>query len=437
MKKKLITTSLLLCLTLSACGSTGETSANNNNAAQQEENSSQIQATNDEETETSQANSGNKQVDFKEMTVVDNENCVIRLTSIEPNGIWGYELKTYLENKSTDKTYMFAVDSASINGVQCEPAFATEVASGKKSNTEISFSDSTLENNGITDFTDIKLSFRVYDSNDWSTDDVANETVHIYPFGEENATKYVRESQDSDNIIIDNEYVTVTVIGYEKNDVWGYMANLFLQNKTDKKVMFSADEVSINGYMIDPFWAYSVSPDNCAFNPISWNTTDLESNGVSEVNEIQFKLKAYDENGDDVFVDETITLNPQTNSQNTSTKEDISLGDQSEFTDLSGTWQSENNDGSYQEAVISGDTIEINWITDDGKTKSIYWIGTYTAPTEIVDTYEWTSERDKEKTDSALLASTDDTKVISYSNGKLSYEVSAMGTTTTLELTKQ
>ena len=110
---------------------------------------------------------------------------------------------------------------------------------------------------------------------------------------------------------------------------------------------------------------------------------------------------------------------------------------QNEPLDLSGTWQSENNDGSYQEAVISGDTIEINWITDDGKTKSIYWIGTYTAPTEIVDTYEWTSERDKEKTDNALLASTDDTKVISYSNGKLSYEVSAMGTTTTLELTKQ
>ena len=71
-------------------------------------------------------------------------------------------------------------------------------------------------------------------------------------------------------------------------------------------------------------------------------------------------------------------------------------------TDLTGTWQSENNDGSYQEAIITDDTIEINWVSEG--TESIYWIGTYTAPTEAVDEYSWTSERDKEKTDSALLA---------------------------------
>ena len=59
-----------------------------------------------------------------------------------------------------------------------------------------------------------------------------------------------------------------------------------------------------------------------------------------------------------------------------------------EPTDLTGTWQSEENDGSYQEAVISEDRIEINWVSDGGDTKSIYWIGTYEAPTEAVDEYE-------------------------------------------------
>ena len=82
-------------------------------------------------------------------------------------------------------------------------------------------------------------------------------------------------------------------------------------------------------------------------------------------------------------------------------------------------------------------SVEINWISDGGKTKSIYWVGTYTAPTEFVEEYSWTSERDKEKTDSALLASTDDTKDFLYSNEKISYEASAMGTTTTVELTKE
>lgn len=112
-------------------------------------------------------------------------------------------------------------------------------------------------------------------------------------------------------------------------------------------------------------------------------------------------------------------------------------GSKKEIPDLSGTWKSKENNGSYQEAIITADTIEINWVSDSGNTKSIYWVGTYTAPTEATDTYEWTSERDEEKTASALLASTDDTKVFSYSKGKISYSVSAMGSTTTVELTKE
>lgn len=107
-----------------------------------------------------------------------------------------------------------------------------------------------------------------------------------------------------------------------------------------------------------------------------------------------------------------------------------------EPTDLTGTWQSEENDGSYQEAVISDDRIEINWVSDGGDTKSIYWIGTYEAPTEAVDEYSWTSERNKEETDTALLASTDDTKEFTYNDGVISYEASALGTTTTVELSK-
>lgn len=108
-----------------------------------------------------------------------------------------------------------------------------------------------------------------------------------------------------------------------------------------------------------------------------------------------------------------------------------------EPTDLTGKWKSEENDGSYQEAVITSDRIEINWVSDGGKTKSIYWIGSYEAPTEYVDTYSWTSERNKEETDSALFASTDDTKDFNYKNGIISYEASAFGTTTTVELTKE
>lgn len=107
--------------------------------------------------------------------------------------------------------------------------------------------------------------------------------------------------------------------------------------------------------------------------------------------------------------------------------------------DLTGKWKSEDNDGSWMEAEITKDTISVNWISDNGDTSSVYWVGTYEAPTEYTEEYTWTSTRDQEATDGAMLASTDDTKDFTYSDAdhQLTYQVSAAGTTTKMKLTKE
>ena len=107
-----------------------------------------------------------------------------------------------------------------------------------------------------------------------------------------------------------------------------------------------------------------------------------------------------------------------------------------EPTDLTGTWTQVDHEEAYQQAIISDGIIEIDWISEEDGMNAIYWIGTYTAPTEEVDEYKWTSERDKAATDTALFASTDDTKDFTYSNGTISYSASAMGITTTVVLEK-
>lgn len=123
-------------------------------------------------------------------------------------------------------------------------------------------------------------------------------------------------------------------------------------------------------------------------------------------------------------------------SKNNETKTE-STTEKKEPLDLTGTWKSEEVEGSYQEATISDSAIEINWVSDGGNTKSLYWAGTYVAPTESTDEYSWVSENDKEKTGTALLASSDDTKDFTYKDGVISYEASAMGTTKKVELTKE
>lgn len=107
--------------------------------------------------------------------------------------------------------------------------------------------------------------------------------------------------------------------------------------------------------------------------------------------------------------------------------------------DLTGTWKQSNpnSEDTWHEAVIEGDAITINWVSDGGDTKSLYWAGTYVAPTDAADSYSWSSVNDTEQTGKALLASGDETKEFSYENGVISYEASAMGSTTTVKLEKQ
>ena len=298
-----------MILSLVACGEAPTPSNNNEEAPSQSENSDNNQDSN-ANSETNQKEEN--QITFTELTAVDNDECSIKITGIDADNFWGFTLKAQLENKSAETTYMFSVESAAINGVQCDPFFATEVAAGKKSNAEISFTNNDFEKNGVGDYTDIELTFRVYDSNDWMADPVAKETVHIYPYGEDKAAKFVRESQPGDNIIIDNDSVTVVVTGYENDEIWGYTVNLFLLNKTDKDVMFSVDEASVNGFMIDPFYATTVTAGKCAFSSMYWSDSALEDNNISAIEEIEFKMRAYDSNnwsGDD-FANEVIILNP-------------------------------------------------------------------------------------------------------------------------------
>lgn len=113
--------------------------------------------------------------------------------------------------------------------------------------------------------------------------------------------------------------------------------------------------------------------------------------------------------------------------------------DEPEIPDLTGEWKQVNSssDDSYQTATISGDTIEVYWVSEEDESKSLYWAGTFITPDTADEPYSWDSENDHEQTDSALLASTSDTKTFTYEDGQISYEASALGTTSTIRLEKQ
>lgn len=107
--------------------------------------------------------------------------------------------------------------------------------------------------------------------------------------------------------------------------------------------------------------------------------------------------------------------------------------------DLTGAWEqaNKNSEDSYHTATIGDGVITVEWTTDGGATQSVYWAGTYVAPTEAADSYTWESAGDTEQMSQSMLGSGDESKVFTYENGVLTYEFTAMGTTMTVEMERR
>ena len=60
---------------------------------------------------------------------------------------------------------------------------------------------------------------------------------------------------------------------------------------------------------------------------------------------------------------------------------------------------------------------------------ALYWAGSYVAPTDSKTPYTWDSVNNTDKTGSAILASSDETKTFTYSDDTISYSVTALGVT--------
>ena len=94
-------------------------------------------------------------------------------------------------------------------------------------------------------------------------------------------------------------------------------------------------------------------------------------------------------------------------------------------------------DDSWMEAEITADTITVQWVSDNGDTKSLYWKGSYNAPDKAGD-WKWTSQGDTAAMQASLLGSQDATKDFTYTKADgVSWETTAMGTTTVVKTAKQ
>lgn len=251
-------------------------------------------------------------MEMGETVIIDNEKCTFTIKSASQNAYVGMTVEVLLENK-TDKTLLFTWNNTSVNGFMHDPFWAEEVAAGKKANSTINFDTYQLEGYGVESVDEIEFTLYVYDSDDFMAEPYVNEVFTIYPSGlsAETMVYPVRESKAGEQVIVDNGDVTFIV---ESAGVDGSFYNLrcYLSNKTDQNVLVSWEDVSVDGFMIDPLWAVTVAAGKQAVTEISFLRSDLADNGIENPGQIEFKLSVsdYDDWMADPVLEQVFTYNP-------------------------------------------------------------------------------------------------------------------------------
>ena len=253
--------------------------------------------------------SGSSDSSFSQV-IVDNEDLYFAIKNVRTDAALGYTWKVYVENR-TDRNLMFSFEKTSVNGVMCDPFWAEVVNSGKKGNCEITWMRDALQKRQIEEVTQVDFTLNVYNDDDYTEAPLMHDPFTVYPLGEDKASEAVREPAATDQVLVDNDSCSVIVTGFEPDNSWGFAMQLYLVNKTDKDLVFSADNASINGVMCDPFWADIVAAGKRSYTTVLWDKSALEENEIAEVEEISFPMIIYaDDDIGSPIVEETFELTP-------------------------------------------------------------------------------------------------------------------------------
>ena len=223
--------------------------------------------------------------------LVDNDAVSVHITSVKNNEHLGMQLGIQCVNK-TDRTLMFSWDMVSVCGFMYDPFWAEEVAPGKTLNSTVDFDTYALEQMGIASVDEISFTLRIFDSENWMEKPLVQEDCTIYPTGlnAETVRFPARPETAGQVVVAEDENARFVIEWADAEDASEYTVYVYMENKTDRNLMYAWDMVSVNDMMVDPFWATVVAAGKKACAEVVFYRSDLADNGIEDVENVEFTL---------------------------------------------------------------------------------------------------------------------------------------------------
>ncbi len=242
--------------------------------------------------------SGAGDISIEEQTLIDQDG--IKITALEyvTDSIWGDGIKVLIENAS-DRDVMVGCNALIVNDYMIHDLFASNVAAGKKANETIYLSSTELKAAGIGTVGRIEIYFHVYDSNSYDqlfdSDCVTIET---------SAVDHMDTTVNDEGTELYNED-GIRIVGktVDEKSFWGTAILLYVENTSGRNVGINVDDLSINGFMMTPYFSTTVYDGKKCIDDITILSSDLENNGITSIDEVELKFHIYDNDSYETIAD--------------------------------------------------------------------------------------------------------------------------------------
>ncbi|MEN6593428.1 MAG: zinc ribbon domain-containing protein [Clostridiaceae bacterium] len=241
-------------------------------------------------------------VTVSEQVVLDQDGVRVTVLSMDMENWFGPTLNVLIEN-NTDKSLTVQARESSVNGVMMDPYFSCDVAAGKKANGEISYLSTDLSDAGITTIQTMELLFYVYETDTW--DEVFSSDIVAITTSAQGTFTQTYDTAGTE--VLNEKGIRFVVQRLDEDDaVWGSNVRVYVENNSTRAITVQLTDVSVNGFMVDPYYYSALSPSKVSFDRVSFLQSDLDDNQISSIESLEFRIHVYDSNSWDTILDSDV-----------------------------------------------------------------------------------------------------------------------------------
>ena len=247
------------------------------------------------------------------LTIVDTDQAAFVLAKVETSDHMGMRLHVQCVNK-TDRALTFSWDQVSVCGYMYDPGWFEEISAGKTVSAAIDLDTYELEQMGIHSVDEITFTLNIFDSENWMEGSIVQDVFTVYPTGLDADSLILpqREADPSQITVAENEDLRFIIEWVDAENPEQYAVYVYVENRSDRNLMYTWDKVSINGVSVNSFWTLTVAAGKKACSKVIFSRAELADAGITEVSRIDFSLIVtdYDDWEGENLLEKAVTYQP-------------------------------------------------------------------------------------------------------------------------------